>query len=407
MENVKTAAASEAAEAGLPASENAAEPNSPSSDIRGAAALSQWWRRRSGFQKEALVFVALPTVLAFGYFALAASPMYESETKFAVRSGTETSITMDFASQFFRTANSTIQDAEIVDQYIRSPDVFEALDRKLKVVEHYSDRSSDVVSRLSANPSSWDKAKFWNCVAKPTVDPDTGIVTFTVRAYSPEMAHAVSSEVLALSEGLINEMNERARSDALKLAESEIKIARSRVAGAQKALEDFRDKHREMDPQAAASGLQSLVFELEGQRAQLKAQIEEAAGFMSSEAPQMALLKNRLEAVEKQLEQEKGRIVGADEENVLSAWVSEYETLSLEAEFARKQLTAAMAAFETARTTLLSKSRYIVPIEEPTMPDESRYPREFVFTLGIFLGLSLIYGMFKLIVASIREHAGF
>ena len=79
----------------------------------------------------------------------------------------------------------------------------------------------------------------------------------------------------------------------------------------------------------------------------------------------------------------------------------------IESESARKQLTAAMSAVEAARATLLTKTRYIVAIEQPTLPDESRYPRTWIATLCALLGLSLLYGLVRLIIASIREHAGF
>ena len=54
----------------------------------------------------------------------------------------------------------------------------------------------------------------------------------------------------------------------------------------------------------------------------------------------------------------------------------------------------------------LAKTQYIVPIQQPTLPDESRYPHTWVFTLAHSRVL-LLYGMVRLIIASIREHAGF
>lgn len=365
------------------------------------------WKLLSPVKKELSLFVVLPTLLVGLYSGLIASPMYVSEAKFAVRSGTEQPLGLDFASQFLKTANSAVQDAQIVEAYIRSPDIFDKLDQKLKVIDHYSSSSWDWVSRLSTSPTLWDKQSFWNRVSKPEVNPDNGIVTYTVRAYEPEMAQAISKEVLHQSEALVNEMNDRARQDTVALAEKEVKIAQSRIAKAQKALEDFRNAHAELDPQATATGLQSIVFELEGERAKLLAQIEDAQSFMKNGAPQLTALRSRLTAVEKQLSAEKARLVGSKNGDVLNSWVSEYETLMIESEFAKKQLTTAMTAMETARTALLAKTRYIVPIEQPTLPDESRYPRAWVFTLCAFLGLLLIYGLARLIVASVREHAGF
>ena len=367
-----------------------------------------WWARRSTFEKEVGLFVLLPTLLTFGYCALVASPMYVSETKFAVRSALEQSMGIDIASQLFKTASTNVQDARIVDAYLRSPDVFEKLDGELQLTQHYSDTSRDWISRLASSPTLWDKETFWQRVAQPKIDVDSGIVTFTVRAYTPDMAQNIAAGILRQGEALINEMNERSRNDAIRLAESEVKVAQERIVKAQKALETFRDEHKELDPKATATGLQTLVFELEGERSKVKAELAEARSYMKPTAPQVKALEKRLAAVEMQLNAEKARIAGNPAGgNAINSWVSQYENLMIESEFAQKQLTTAMSAYEQARSMALAKSRYLVAIQQPTLPDESRYPRTWVFTLCAFFGFFLIYGLVRLIVASIREHAGF
>ena len=116
----------------------------------------------------------------------------------------------------------------------------------------------------------------------------------------------------------------------------------------------------------------------------------------------------RQAALETQLKAEKARIAGATQEaSTLNAWVSQFESLTIENEFAQKQLVSAMTALEQARAMALTKTQYIVPIQQPTLPDESRYPRTWIFTLCAFFGFFFLYGMVRLIVASIREHAGF
>lgn len=385
--------------------ESLAETATPSKAIQKRA--GNWWTRSTPIQRELILFVLVPTLIVFIYTAFFWSPMYVSETKFAVRTGTEQSYGVDIASQLLKTSNSSTQDAQVVEAYIRSPDIFEALDKDLKIIDHYSSSEWDWLSRLTSSPTLWDKQTFWNWVSKPIVNPDNGIVTYTVRAYDPAMAQAISQAVLKRSEALVNEMNERARKDTLALSEKEVEIAKNRVTKAQLALEDFRNKHRDLDPQATATGLQTIVFELEGERAKLRAEIEDAQSYMKASAPQLKNMQSRLAAIEKQLASEKARLVDQGGKDALNSWVSGYETLMIESEFAKKQLTTAMTAMETARASLLSKTRYIVPIEQPTLPDESRYPNSWIFTICTFLGLLLVYGLLRLIVASVREHAGF
>lgn len=369
--------------------------------------IKEWWGRRSSFEKEVISFVVVPTIAVFGYVSLWSSPMYISETQFAVRSGTEQPMAVDLTSQIFRSNTQSVQDAQVVEAYIRSPDAFTAVDDKLKIIDYYTSHKWDIISRLTSNPTLFDKQVFWNRVSNPVVNPDNGIVTYQIKAYDPKMAQAIGAEVLRQSEGLINEMNERARKDTMELAQKEVDLARDRVAKSQKALEAFRDAHKELDPQATATGIQTLVMQLEGERAKIKAEIADAKTYMQENAPAMVSMKSKLAGIEQQLTKEKARLVGTREGLAINAWVSQYETLMIESEFAKKQLTTAMTALETARASLLAKARYIVPIEKPTLPDESRYPLAWVFTLVTFLGLFLLYGLIRLIIASIREHAGF
>ena len=370
--------------------------------------IKTWWQHRSVFEKEFCGFVALPTLLTCSYFALVASPMYVSETQFAIKDVVEQRTGIDIASQIFKTSSSSVQNARIVEAYLQSPDLFNALDRELKMVEHYSSTSYDLISRLSKESTAWDKEVFWSRISQPKLDVDSGIVTFNVRAYDPKMAQSIVQAALRASENLVNEMNERSRKDAIKLASNEVKVAQQRVTKAQKDLEIFRNEHRELDPKATASGLQTVVFELEGERSKVNAQLEEARSYMRADAPMVKSLEKRLVAVEAQLQAEKARIAGNEKmADPLNSWVSEYENLMIESEFAQKQLISSMAALEQARAMALVKTQYIVPIQHPTLPDESRYPRTWIFTLCAFFGFFFLYGMVRLIIASIREHAGY
>ena len=269
-------------------------------------------------------------------------------------------------------------------------------------------RATTSFSRLTNNPTQDEQLRYWKWAVIPALDQDTGIITLETKAYSPEMAQKIAAAVLARSEALVNTMNLRAREDAVSLAQSEVQRAEARVRKAQEAMRNFRDAHTLLDPRVTAAGLQGVVTELEGEAVKLRAQLAEAQSFMRSSAPATKALQTRLKAVESQLDQEKQRLAGLrSQEGNLNAVVGEYEDLTIEAEFAQKQLVTAMSALESARVHEVAKSRYVVAFQQPTLPDESLYPRPFLFTAYVFVGALLLLGLGSLITASIREHAGF
>ena len=375
---------------------------------RSFSSVRAYWGRLPRKGKIFACVVLLPTVAVFLYYLLWASPMYVSQTRFAIRSADSSGGGLDIASALLRSSSSTGADAHIVVEYIQSLDIIHDIDKELGVDLHFSDKGHDVFSRLTNNPTQDEQLRYWKWAVIPALDQDTGIITLETNAYSPEMAQKIAAAVLARSEALVNTMNLRAREDAVSLAQSEVQRAEARVRKAQEAMRNFRDAHTLLDPRVTAAGLQGVVTELEGEAVKLRAQLAEAQSFMRSSAPATKALQTRLKAVESQLDQEKQRLAGLrSQEGNLNAVVGEYEDLTIEAEFAQKQLVTAMSALESARVHEVAKSRYVVAFQQPTLPDESLYPRPFLFTAYVFIGALLLLGLGSLITASIREHAGF
>ena len=84
------------------------------------------WRKIRRWMKKRAFITALvvPTLLAFVYFLVLASPMYVSHASFAIRSSdTSVSAGTDLASMFLRTSGSTGNDAYIINDYIQSLDL--------------------------------------------------------------------------------------------------------------------------------------------------------------------------------------------------------------------------------------------------------------------------------------------
>ena len=351
--------------------------------------------------------VLLPTLVVFLYLTFFASDIYLADAKFAIRSQNQQQ-SMDMLSTFFRTNSSFLSDSYIVQNYIQSMDMIDKVDAKLHVREHYSDLSHDIWYRLTRNATHDELLRYWSWAVVTTFDPDTSIMTIQVKAFSSQMAQAVCQAVLDASEDLVNAMNNRARSDALSLAQAEVARAEARISEAQEAMRQYRERTVILDPQAVASGLYGLVNQLESELTKTTAELAEATTYMQKDSPRVIMLQNRLAVLQTQLQNEKARLASQIQgDKPLSALVSEFQSLTLEEEFAQKQLTSAMASLESARVQAESKSLYVESFQKPMEPDESLYPRPIVFSLVFMLAAAVLLGLVSLIIAAIREHAGF
>lgn len=364
--------------------------------------------RLSPGMKLVLFALLVPTFVSLIYFGLWASPMYIAEARFAVRGAENGAIDTGGLASMLLPAGSTIgTDVNIVTEYIQSPDIMEAVDTELHIFEHFASHDYDIISRLESDATRDERLSYWQWAVKPSLDPETGIVALTVKAYEPDVAKKLAEAVLAKSEALVNAMSRRAQDDAITLAMREVKTAEERVSKAQEAMRSFRDRSGMLDPTSTAGGLQGIVSELESEVVKTKAQIAEASTYMSKNAPALVGLRARLAAVEKQLAVEKLRLAGEAKPGSMTSIAGEYEDLQIESEFARQQLVSAMTSLEVARVKAEAQSRYVIAFQVPALPDESLYPRPFLFTLFVFVGALVSVGICSLIIAAVREHAGF
>ena len=358
--------------------------------------------------KMLLLVALLPSFLSLLYFSLWASPMYIAEARFALRGAETGGMAMGLMAMLMPSATAVGADARIVAEYIQSPDIMEAIDEEMGIFLHFSSREHDSISRLAADATRDERLSYWRWAVKPSFDPETGIIALSVKAYDPATAKNLAEAVLAKSEALVNAMSRRAQNDAIALAITEVKTAEQRVSAAQEAMREFRNRSGMLDPVGTAGGLQDIVSQLEGEAVKVRAEIAEASTYMSKGAPALVGLRARLEALEKQLASEKPRLAGeAARADSLTAFAGEYEALQTENEFARQQLVSAMTSLETARVKAEGKSRYVEAFQIPALPDESLYPRPFLFTIYVFVGALVLAALCSLIVAAVREHAGF
>jgi capsular polysaccharide transport system permease protein len=100
--------------------------------------------------------------------------------------------------------------------------------------------------------------------------------------------------------------------------------------------------------------------------------------------------------------EENARVLGRD--GGLSAKSPVFDRLALEKTFADRQLGVALAALDAARSDAARKQLYLERLVQPNLPDSALEPRRLRSVLTVFIVGLVLWGVFSLIAASIREH---
>ena len=274
--------------------------------------------------------VVAPTALAVLYFGLFASDVYISESRYVVRSPEKpqkAGIGMLLGSAGFGAASEEVRAAQ---GFIQSRDALRAINADEFARKAWGRDSVSVFDRF--NPLGWsgsfeDLYKYYEGKVDAAYDSETGITVLTVRAFSAGEAQAINARLLQNAETLVNQLNERGRTDLVRFAEQEVAEAKTQAAHAAQELAGYRNRKGVIDPERQATVqlqmISKLQDELIGARMQLL-QLTRAAG----ENPQIPLLKVRIAGLEKAIKEELGEVAGSD--GSLSATAAEYQRLQVE-----------------------------------------------------------------------------
>ena len=361
-----------------------------SSRARGAHEKSSFSTRRGARFMRIMrwtlfvALVALPNLVALVYFGLLASDQYVSEAQFTVSSGALPK--MDgLGSVTGVPPMMIVQDTQIVTNFIESRAMVESLEREVKLRDLYGSDSIDWWARFNKEKPIEKFTDYWGKMAKTSISFPAGIVTLSVRAFSARDAKRIADAIITRCEALINGLNDRMRKDTVASAESDLRRAGEKLKTARLQLEQARNAEELVDVHQTGAALTQLMSELEGELLNRQADYQTQSQYVSESAPQMRVLKSRINALESQIQRVKAQITEQQEKNVetlaqkaLSGKMTKFANLDLEQKIAEKSYAAASATLEGARMLSERKMLYLHQIVSPARPQEARYPKRWL-----------------------------
>jgi capsular polysaccharide transport system permease protein len=330
-----------------------------------------------------------------------------SEVEFVVRGPTKSPTNALAAMLSSAAASAVTEDTFAVREYLMSRDAVRRLEREDDLRAVLNRPEGDLISRFPGI-RFWRKdfeALYSTYSRFVAVDIDTtsGVSTLQVKAYRPEDAQRVARALTTFSEQLVNELNERARHDAVGTFQREVDATEARIGRIQTQLTAYRVKQKMLDPKSASFGPLELLGQMNSQLAAAKARLAEITKD-SPHSPQIPLFKTRIISLEKLISDEHGKITGGDD-SVATA-LGEYERLDGQRMLAEKQLASLFTSLEAARLEAQRQQLYLDAITQPNLADYPLYPKRLLSFATVTVSCLFVYGIAWLLVAGIREHAG-
>jgi capsular polysaccharide transport system permease protein len=347
-----------------------------------------------------LMTVVLPTLGAIIYFGLFASDVYISESRFVVRSPDKpatSGLGVLLKSAGFSNASDELSAAQ---EFLQSRDALRAVNKNGFLAKSYSDNSISIFNRFE-NGTFEDLYKYY--LKKITVNRESSssIITLTVKAYRPADARYINEKLLQLAEGTVNQLNERARKDLIRFAQSEVENAKNSSRIAALSLAAYRNREGIVEPEKQAAIQLEMIAKLQDELIANKTELAQIKTF-TPQNPQVEVLEARVRGLSQQIDEQTGRVAG--DRKSLAATAAQYQRLFLESQFSDKQLAIAMASLESALNEARRQQAYVERIVQPNLPDDALEPRRIRGIFATFVLGLVIWGILSMLHIGIREH---
>ncbi|PSS59516.1 hypothetical protein C6558_37940 [Ensifer sp. NM-2] len=355
---------------------------------------------------SSLLFVfILPSIISVVYYGIIASDQFVSEARFLVKSSDGREISSFGGLGALLGGQST--DAAIVSEYIHSRAMIEALGKKFDLRKIFSSDEGDFFARINPDASAEDLVEHWEKQVSIKTDRASGLITLTVRTFSPETSRALAGEIVELSERMVNDLTGRNRSTSL--VETHEGLLRSQEVLRQ-AVIDLRDARNEagiLDADVENKAITEIMTALSLEESKVDVQIASLIRTETTSGPQLRALQARAAAIKDQLATYQQQLAGGNltgQDRDLADRSASLSQRALEVKIAQNEYARASASYELARLNAERQKSYLLTYVQPRRADEALYPNRVLMSFVVSISAFIAWAVLAGIALLVRDH---
>jgi capsular polysaccharide transport system permease protein len=352
-----------------------------------------------------IVVIALPLALAAIYLFFFAVDRYVSESIVSVRQANQDAGSVPGIALLLGAVNPPArEDTLYLRQYIQSLELLNRLEARLKLREHFQSQRRDPFFRLRTDVDQETFLDFYRSRVEVVFDDTASLLTVRVQGFDPEYAQRLNAAILEESERFVNTFSQRMAREQMSFSQAEVDRSWKRMQDEKGKLLAFQTKNKLLDPGMQAQASSSLTADLQANLARQEAELRAAQSYLNDDSYPIKALRSQIDATRAQLDIERLRATAGTSNLRLNALTADFQELMAQASFAQDTYKLALAALENARIDASRKVKSLIVIEPPSKPETARYPRRIYNLLTLLIISTLLYGIVRLVLATVREH---
>lgn len=369
-------------------------------DSSGFRIAHRSWRR--SLKLGSFLWVVGIFCIAVLYFGVMVSDRYVSRADVLVKQADQIKMLPE-ALSILGVGGSSHQDVLLIQDYLQSWDLLSTLDQELDLKGHYQSHQADFFSRLSGDASREDFIEYYRKHLMLHLDDLSGVLTIELQTFDPDYSQRVVTLMLKESEQFINRLGHKMALDQLAFVEKEADRAYQRVQTEKNKVLAFQNSHQLLSPESTSSAQVGMINQIEAELVRQQTELKRLKSYMKSTAPQVVAIETSVNALNKQLQQEQGKLTGVDKD-AMNEITASYQEVQARASLAADFYKTSLISLEQARVEAYRKIKHLLVISQPTLADKAEYPRRLYNLATVGVLLCLFYGLVVMGLATLREH---
>ena len=348
------------------------------------------------------IFVLIPTLACFFYFAFVATPSYETKSEFIVQQAEAAAA--GGGGLLGGTPLASSQDSILVQDFLTSREALQRLDEEYGYREHFSDPSIDSLQRVDVDGTNESLYKHYANNVKVGFDSTEGVLRMRVSAYTPEMSRIFSEALIGYAEERVDRVTERKRADQMRGANESFADAEAKMVAAQQAVLDLQIQAGVLDPQSETTSLMTQIGTLETQLTEKRLQLSQLQDNLRPNAARVAGVEGDISRLEALIDELRSQLTEkSTTQGSLASITSRLRMAEVDLETRTLMMQESLQQLESSRIEASRQVRFLSVGVAPVPPDEPTYPKVFENTLIAFLIFGALYLLASVTAAIVRE----
>ncbi|WP_164707231.1 hypothetical protein [Arcobacter peruensis] len=342
-------------------------------------------------------------VISVIYVGFIKTSFYESSASITIKNLDDSSTTSSLLGLVSGQTNNSAQDAMILQEYLKSYEVYEKLNKEFNLSKYYESYNIDFLQKMYSFNSYEDFVELYNKHLTIVYDESSNITKISFFHIDAQKAQEIVVFLINEAEDKLNKYNKQIAQKQLRFIKNETNKQKEILEKSISKLELYQNNEKTLDPNSQAETNSALISELKAKLIENKAKLQKMSKYLTNSAFEIVDLKREISQIEESTKELRKEQSGTSSKT-LNKSIFEFEKIKSEVDLNTELYKQSLLQLQSSKIEVNKENKTLQVLVNPNLAQSYSEPKRARELITVILVLSLLYGILSMIGAIIKDH---